>query len=318
MTTEALQRQSERISVHGTVSQALAEFSDAELCALVTAAKPLGRIGKMSLTELAGHTVFIKRIPLTELEQLPENVGSTANLQGLPLHSHYGIGSDGLGAWRESALHDQTTAWVLNGEHDGFPLTFHTRVLPISALPRSEIAAHPRQADIVVFLENVPLTLADWMRRQAAAGSPTLDRAITSAAAALEAGVAFMGSRGLVHFDTHRANILTDGTHFYIKNYSQALSRDFTLTDEERDFHRAHADYDWMLTFSELVNVVGDSLQGLGDEALAVIQRYAPVAARAKAFFDGLANGPEAPPFPTKEISTLREDAESASIRRGR
>lgn len=41
--------------------------------------------------------MFVKRVPLTDLERRPENVRSTANLFELPLFCHYGIGGPGFG-----------------------------------------------------------------------------------------------------------------------------------------------------------------------------------------------------------------------------
>lgn len=111
----------ERLRIHGAVSTGLALHSDRALRELVDAAAPIGVGigGKSALLEVAGTPVFVKRIPLTDLERRPEHVRSTANLFDLPLFCHYGvglIGGAGFGAWRELAVHTMTTNWALAGE----------------------------------------------------------------------------------------------------------------------------------------------------------------------------------------------------------
>lgn len=71
-----------RLTTHGAVSSALlALHSDRALSELRDAAVPLGSGigGKSALLEIDGTPVFVKRVPLTDLERAPENVRSTAN-----------------------------------------------------------------------------------------------------------------------------------------------------------------------------------------------------------------------------------------------
>lgn len=122
----ATSRDMTRLHAYSTVSTALALHSDHALRELVDAATPIGAGigGKAALLEVAGTPVFVKRVPLTDLERQPEHVRSTANLFDLPLCCQYGvglIGGPGFGAWRETAVHTMTTNWVLAGEYDGFP-----------------------------------------------------------------------------------------------------------------------------------------------------------------------------------------------------
>lgn len=110
-----------RPAVHGAVATALALCSDRELHDLVEGAEPLGSGigGTVALLDIGGTPVFVKRVPLTDLERQPENVRSTANLFGLPAFFHYGvgvIGGPGFGAWRELAAHTMTTNWVLRSK----------------------------------------------------------------------------------------------------------------------------------------------------------------------------------------------------------
>ncbi len=74
-------------------------------------------IGGTSLQiEIDNTPVFVKKVPLTDLELQPENYMSTANIFNLPMCYQYGIGSTGFGAWRELAAHVMITNWVITGQ----------------------------------------------------------------------------------------------------------------------------------------------------------------------------------------------------------
>ena len=57
----------------------------------------------------------------------------------------------------------------------------------------------------------------------------------------LDAGTAFMNARGLLHFDAHFDNILTDGQRLYFADYGLALSSRFDLSEDEATFFDRHA-----------------------------------------------------------------------------
>jgi len=327
---------SERVTRFEVVSAALSAMDDAALRSLVVDAQPLrtGIGGETALTEVAGHRVFIKKIPLTDLELLPANVDSTANLFDLPTHYHYGIGSAGFGAWRELAVHSMTTRWVLDGAHHAFPLTFHHRILTgTSILPTPETDAEKRREDIdwfvehwdgspqvrarleaidqaparaAVFLEYIPWTLGAWLDSELAAGTD-----LNRVASALADGVAFMGSQGLAHFDAHRANMLTDGSDFYFADFGLALSNRFELTPAESAFLAAHADYDWVSALGEFAAGVRGA-DDAGPEALAVARRYEPAADLLSGYLRALIGGPKTLAYPRAEFRAAR-DAGSAT-----
>ncbi|PSL00079.1 hypothetical protein CLV63_102205 [Murinocardiopsis flavida] len=136
-------RRGARLADYATAAASLAPLSDRRLRALVDGAAPVGSGIGGSTAELTvdGVRVFVKKVPLTDLERRPENVRSTANLFGLPTYYQYGVGSAGFGAWRELAAHAMTTAWVLADAYPGFPLMYHWRVLPDSpAAARGDFA----------------------------------------------------------------------------------------------------------------------------------------------------------------------------------
>ncbi|GLY80481.1 protein kinase family protein [Actinoallomurus iriomotensis] len=268
-----------RLAAYGAVSTRLSLMGDRQLKQAVVAATPLGSGigGRSGELDVAGVRVFVKRVPLTDVELRPENTRSTANLFGLPTFYHYGVGSAGFGAWRELAVHVMTTNWVLTREYEGFPLMYHWRVLPDSPpegfaeqfggvdgavaywegspAVRERLEAVGRSSSsLVLFLEHVPQTLAEWLedeRDEATSGRsespyPWVDDALLR-------GTTFMSSRGLVHFDAHFHNILTDGRLLYFADFGLALSSGFELSAAEAEFLADHHAYDRCFTAGHLL-----------------------------------------------------------------
>ncbi|MEY9876395.1 hypothetical protein ABH931_005905 [Streptacidiphilus sp. MAP12-33] len=350
-----------RLTAHGAVSTALALHSDRALAELLDAAAPVGAGigGKSALLEVEGRPVFVKRVPLTDLERRPEHVRSTANLFGVPLSCQYGvglIGGPGFGAWRELAVHGMTTNWVLAGEFEGFPLMHHWRVLPDSApLPdeladidravaywdgspqvRDRIEALERSsASVALFLEYLPQNLHEWLTAQVEAGDEAVDRACAMVERELEAGVRFMDSRGLLHFDAHFENILTDGRRLYFADYGLALADRFELTPHEAEFFDRNQGYDRCYTATYLVNWLVTALCGLRREdrdarlalvrayadgelptgipagAAALLARLAPVAAVMSEFNRGFQRRSRQTPYPAEALRRAADEAAS-------
>ncbi|MEU6934351.1 protein kinase family protein [Streptomyces sp. NPDC046374] len=278
-----------RLATYGTVATRLSLLSDRRLGEVVAAADPLGSGigGRSAELDIDGTRVFVKRVPLTDTELRPENVRSTANLFGLPMFYQYGVGSAGFGAWRELAVHAMTTNWVLGNEYVGFPLMYHWRILPDSppeavadefggidgavahwegsSAVRERLEAIGRSSSsLVLFLEHFPQTLGDWLhdyRTAAPEGResspyPWVEQDLTR-------GTAFMSSHGLVHFDAHFANVLTDGQMLYFADFGLALSSGFELSAAEAEFLSDHLAYDRCHTVSHLLrHHLPDGLRG--------------------------------------------------------
>ncbi|MGC9535869.1 protein kinase family protein [Streptomyces sp. UG1] len=290
-----------RLAAHTDIATSLALCSDHELAALVASGRPLGSGigGRSTLVEVDGRRVFVKRVPLTDVERHPENRRSTANLFGMPPYCHYGIGSvpsPGLGAWRELAVHEMTTNWVLADAFSGFPLLHHWRVLPESEHhfpaeladvegaveywggepgPRRRIEAlRTASASVALFLEYVPQTLHDWLRARLAAGDAEGPCRLVEQG--LAAVTSFLYARELLHMDAHFGNILTDGRRLYLSDFGLALSSRFRLTPPEREFFDRHRDYDRGYTSLYLVLWLVTELYGhRGEERSAFIRACA-------------------------------------------
>ncbi|MFB4195653.1 protein kinase family protein [Streptomyces carpaticus] len=280
-----------RLAAHGGVATARALCSDRELRTVVDAATPIGAGigGKTVLLEIADTPVFVKQVPLTALEPRPENRRSTANLFGVPSFCQYGVGTiggPGSGAWRELAVHTMTTNWVIAGEHEGFPLLYHWRVLPGSGEPLpGELAdveravagwgGHPgvrrriealgqSTARLALFLEYIPQNLHGWLGERIAAGEEAAERACALVDGQLQAGAAFMAARGLLRLDGHFRNILTDGRRLYVADYGLALSSRFDLSPEETAFHQRNLTHDRAYAASCLVHCLITARYGAG------------------------------------------------------
>src|SRR4051794_41135921 len=107
-----------RLARHDAIAATLARMIDDALAAQLAAAAPghTGVGGRSVRLEIDGAAVFAKMVPLSDLERLPENARSTANLFGLPLHCQYGLGGcPGFGAWRELEGSLAATRWVRSG-----------------------------------------------------------------------------------------------------------------------------------------------------------------------------------------------------------
>jgi hypothetical protein len=340
-----------RLARHGAVSTALSLLSDRQLAGLVAAAPVVGTGigGTARLLRVEGVPVFVKRVPLTDLERRPENVRSTANLFGLPPFCHYGLGSAGGGVWRELAAHVMTTDWVVSGRAECFPLLHHWRVLdgpppaPPTAAQRAGLEASvafwdgsaavrerldalaAASAGVVLFCEHVPHNLSDWLTARTAEGPGALAAACALVDRHLRADVATMNSGGLLHFDAHFGNILTDGDRLYLADFGLAASPRFDLSPDEAAFVAANAGHDAHYVVTELVNWLVHELAGTtgraervayvrrvagGDEpervpgpADAIVRRYAPVAAVMNDFYGALRHDSLAMPFPAAELA---------------
>lgn len=319
-----------RLAAYEAVSTSLALQDNGRLEDLWHQAAPHGHGigGATRLLEVAGRPVFAKAVPLTDLERRPAHVMSTANLFDLPEFYQYGVGSTGFGAWRELATHIMTTNWALTRQCGSFPLMYHWRVLPGPVEPSAdaseleetvaywdgspavrrrleEIAS--ASARIILFLEYVPHNLRDWLTCRLGAGDEAVRTACDMVHRELEAGVAFMAERGLLHLDAHFGNVLTDGRRLYFADFGLATSSQFALSETEVKFFRRHLSHDRRHVLSQLVYWLVAGLSDTTDRfglirqcasgrypsempeaAATLVARYAPMANVMNDFYQSL------------------------------
>ncbi|GIJ45573.1 hypothetical protein Val02_24590 [Virgisporangium aliadipatigenens] len=311
-----------RLARYRTVADTLAVRSDKQLVELLDAT-PITRSGiggTARVLDVDAVRVFAKRIPLTDVERAHPH--STANLFGLATHWQYGINSPGFGAWRELAANVITTDAVLTGASGAFPLLYHWRVLP-GTQPAPTDPMHPAlrprldaitnaTAGIVLFLEHIPQTLRAFLDAHGPDAADWLEERLHTDIPALNA-------TGLLHFDAHPGNILTDGERLYIADLGLATSPRFDLDADEAAFVDAHRDHDLGYAAMVLVNWLVSTVDGHTDAATRharidayaagapcdspVIRRHAPAAAVMNAFYRRLFAGDHTAPYPQRELA---------------
>jgi hypothetical protein len=275
---------------------------------------------------------------------------STANLFHLPTFYQYGVGSTGFGAWRELAAHSTTTGWVIDQECEAFPLMYHWRVLagPSPPMPTPDEwgdpecsvaywdgsaavgerleALHESSASLMLFLEYIPQNLHEWLTSQ------RLDDpgAVAMVERHLRSDVAFMNANGLIHFDAHFRNVLTDGQRLFFADFGLASSSRFELSEDETTFFATNIGHDACYTVTELVNWLVRALVGAdgreefirrrargGDPgniaapAATIIGRYAPIAVVMNDFYRKLHYESRTTPYPIDEIQGILSSTSS-------
>ncbi|SDM07051.1 protein kinase family protein [Nonomuraea jiangxiensis] len=104
-------------------------------------------------------------------------------------------------------------------------------------------------------------TMYQWLDERVSAGDA--DRACALADQRLREAVSFMNKGGLLHFDAHFENILTDGHRFYLTDFGQAVSTRFDLSEEEQAFYHRHLTFDRTYTLTYLVNWLAGAFHGV-------------------------------------------------------
>jgi hypothetical protein len=246
-----------RRETHFRVNSEIAAMSNAEIRALLSAGETSPGWGTHQTVDVGGAKVFVKSVPVTELEYA--NAFSTRNLYDMPLYYNYGVGSAGFGVFRELLTHIATTTWVLEGTTPYFPLLYQFRLLPFEG-ERAVIDSQRRDGyvrywggseaigryfdermkakhDLVLFLEHVPHTLGSWLVEHPDRCEGALED--------LRKAITFLRAQGIVHFDAHFFNILSDGEQAYVTDFGLALARRFDLRADERQFLAVHEYYDY-------------------------------------------------------------------------
>lgn len=246
------------------ISNKLSSLNNNELSNLINNANTThsGIGGKSQRLTIDGIPIFIKRVPLSEIELQARH--STANIFALPLYCQYGIGSPGFSAWRELSSHTMANNWAASQQCPNFPLLYHWRIFPklettslnvdewgdmetylkywdnSPALRKRVEGINNSACEIVLFLEYVPETLSSWLGTKLKADENTMQQALNFVEKNLDATNIFMSEQGFIHFDAHFDNILTDGKKLYFSDFGLAMSNQFDLSAKELEFFNIH------------------------------------------------------------------------------
>jgi len=263
------------------LSSAIASIDDAWLVEAFRAAETASGWGRNHVLEIAGQKVFVKRVPLTDLEY--ENRYSTRNRYNLPTYYNYGIGSAGFGVFRELVANIKVTNWVLAGEIETFPLLYHHRIcrtLPSETgvdmdrhqgyvkywggdenIGRYMLDRHDARNEMVLFLEHIPQVLEQWLNDH-----PEQTPIMLSF---LKESVDFLRGKGVIHFDAHFHNVVTDGERPYLTDFGLVLDKAFDLSEEESRFFETNVCYDYGEVLACMGGVMGNAYDRLSPEAKA-------------------------------------------------
>jgi len=236
---------------------------------------------------LGQSKVFVKRVPVTNIEY--DNLFSTKNLYDLPTYFNYGFGFTGFGVFRELVTHIKTTQWVLEGAIATFPLMYHYRIIPFSwrrtdgEIERlksymeywgnSENAGNYvldkaiANYELVLFLEHIPHVLKTWLQENPNKLQQPLEDLRTT--------IDFLRNKGIIHFDAHFHNVLTDGEQTYLTDFGLALDKSFALTKDEASFFEQHIFYDYGEVLRNLGHLIRPSYDSCSEQdKRRIMQKY--------------------------------------------
>lgn len=261
------------------LSSQLIQMDNRQLAALFDSSQQSAGWGRTQTIEIGEHKVFVKRLPLTELEH--QNSFSTQNRYQLPTYYHYGIRSAGFGAFRELVAHSKTTTWVLNGEIENFPLLYHYRIMPFAgeraALDQEWLQGYLQYwgsneslgkfmrdranapYEMVLFLEQIPQVVQPWLLTHL----DQIERVFKQLCTILD----FLHKKGMIHFDVHFYNMLTDGESVYLTDFGLLLDKSFDLAEDESAFFNRHREHDYGQLISYLIFPIYELYQALPAEA---------------------------------------------------
>ena len=249
-------RLDKRRTLYTELSSQLTVLNNRQLSKLVkTIPNPAGGWGSNGVIQMGKRNVFVKRIPITDLEF--EHPYETKNIFKLPTYYNYGLGSFGLGAYREIIPYIKTTNWVLDGSCPLFPILFHHRIIPLQKDkqkpdPKSHTdyirywnnnqnvgaykeARTSASHQAILFIEHFPQVLRLWLRDDLKRVARTVPRALEI--------LSFLQSNGIIHFDAHHWNFVTDGRYPYLTDFGVVSDLSYQLTKPEQAFHHRNTHY---------------------------------------------------------------------------
>ncbi|MEM7132467.1 MAG: hypothetical protein AAF702_39560 [Chloroflexota bacterium] len=268
-------RSQRRRQTYFRLSSQLAQIDTAQLRSLLKPSEPHTGRGHRQTVTVGDTTLFVKRIPVTDLER--DNMFSTKNVYDLPTYYNFCFGSVGFNVYRELITHIKTTNWVLNGEIASFPLLYHYRVVPFLGertpigpgqfkdyveacggdenIGRYMLDRANANAELFLFLGYIPNTLHLWLLENLEQIDWVLDE--------LGATLDFLEKNGIIHDDAHFGNVLTDGESIYVTDFGIILDKSFDLQENEKEFFAAHTHLSYGMFLLSLFPLVKDKYEAL-------------------------------------------------------
>lgn len=121
--------------------------------------------------------------------------------------------------------------------------------------------------ELVLFLEYIPHVLETWLRENPNKLQQPLDE--------LRRTIDFLRTKGIIHFDAHFQNVLTDGEQIYLTDFGLVLDKSFALTKDEESFFEQNTFYDYgevLRNFGQLIRASYDSCSE--NDKLRLVEKY--------------------------------------------
>ena len=169
----------------------------------------------------------------------------------------------------------------------------------------------------------MPQNLYEWLPAQIAKGGNIAELAIAFVDENLKKTNTYMNAHGLMHFDAHFNNILTDGKLLYFTDFGLALSSHFELTTAEIEFLKHHQHYDdayaslnlllcifatifkkdqWEIRLHEYIT---DEPRELSSAIVSIIKQQTPIALIMDAFMEKLRKESKSTLYPAIQLEKL-------------
>lgn len=147
---------------------------------------------------------------------------------------------------------ESSTGWGINHAIVLGPSKVFVKRIPVTNIEFDNLFS---TYELVLFLEYIPHVLETWLRENPNKLQKSLDELRTT--------IAFLRTKGVIHFDAHFRNILTDGEQTYLTDFGLALDKNFMLTKEEESFFERNTFYD----YGEILRNLGQLIQASYDSS---------------------------------------------------
>lgn len=286
-----------RRSTYLKMNTFLSQLDNEQLGAIFKKDKGQRGWGMNHVLKFGRAKVFAKRIVITDLEY--ENLFSTRNFYRLPMYYNYGVGSAGLGVFRELIALIKTTNLVLAGEVEEIPLLYHYRILPFGGEhPKVDKKRHAQYVkywnnnkqvgqyrldrakakyELAMFCEYIPHELGGWFNKNSDRGEMVIN--------SMKNAINCLVKNGIIHFDVHWGNIMTDGNRAYLADFGLVQDKSFNLTKRELQFYKDNKYYDGGEFLSCLGWHIGSKYRGMTKAQKATFCRKMQVEDPSRRFF---------------------------------
>ena len=122
--------------------------------------------------------------------------------------------------------------------------------------------------ELILFLEYFPQVLEKWLLKNSNKLQKSLDELRTT--------IAFLQKKGVIHFDVHFRNILTDGEQIYLTDFGLVLDKSFTLKKDEKSFFEQNTLYDYGEVLRNLGQLIRSAYDACAqDDKSRMMENYA-------------------------------------------